>query len=144
MTIAIKERRLLATETIKKIQCWRVMEKKMPNYVTIEGEFQSNRLYTVFFLMETDNFGLVNLGPVVHRDLFMDYYHFYKNDITYVLMHVSGYNKIAIDAAKDHMHLLKNTNDIKYIKNRINIELFPDHVEMYSLIRFIETQATFD
>ena len=144
MTITIKERRLLTSETIKKLQGWRVLEKKMPNYKTIEGGFQSNRLYTVFFLVETDNFGLINLGPVTHNNLCMDYNPFQFNDIYYVMMKVQGYNKIAIDAAIDHMCSLHNTPDIKFIKSHFNLEFPEGSLTLRLLLQFIEPEFTFD
>lgn len=143
MIITIKERRLLASETIKKLQGWRVLEKKMPNYVTIEGGFQSNRLYTCYFLMMTDDlFGHVNIGPV--GNLPMDYNHFRCNDTDYVIMKAQSYNKIAIDAAIDHMRSLHNTPDIKFIKSHFNLEFPEGSLVLNLLLQFIEREFTFD
>lgn len=142
MTITIKERRLLTSETIKKLQGWRVLEKKMPNYVTIEGEFQSNRLYTCYFLLSTDDlFDHANIGPV--GNLPMDYNHFRCNDTDYVIMKAQSYNKIAIDAAIDHMRSLHNTPDIKFIKSNIDLEFNEGSQDLELFIRFIETEFIF-
>ena len=144
MKITFVERQLITTETVKKIQGWRVLEKKMTNYVTIEGGFQSNRLYTIYFLMETDNFGNVNLENVLHHDQFMDYQLFNNNNVYYVLMKVCSYNKLAIDKALDNMRLLQNNEVINFIKSDISLEFSAGSLTLTLISEFIDRVADFE
>jgi len=158
MTIKIKELNLvdrldaigdqnltqLLAETVKSIEGWRVLEKQMEQYVTIEGGFQSNRLYTVFFLAKTESAANIPFDAIMHQDLIVDHQMFTAEGLHYVMIKVAGYNKIAIDHALDQMRSFKNNDDIKYIRSKINIIMQQDSYALRSLIDFIEYRFIFE
>lgn len=134
----------LLAETVKSIEGWRVLEKKMNQYVTIEGGFQSNRLYTVFFLVKTESTAHIPLNVIMHQDLIIDHQMFSAEGLHYVMIKIAGYNKIAIDHALDQMRSFKNNDDIKFIRSKFDIIMQQDSFSLRSLINFIEYRYMFE
>ena len=134
----------LHAQSVKSIQGWRVIEKKTTHHNTIQGGFQSNRSYTVFFLMKTDNVSHIDLNAMIHRDLYLEHRLFQSEGVHYLLIKANSYNKLVIDQVLDYMRSLKNTNDIQFIKQKQDLIFSSNSFTLVSLIDWIEHQHTFD